>query len=412
MSWLGRLRLLPPARLRKDRFESEMDEELRFHLESQIEDRIRAGMNPDEARRAVLLSFGGLDKTKEECREVRAFHFLDTLWQDLCYGIRIMRGSPGVTAVAVLSFALAIGPNAALFSIVDNVFLRPSPVKKADEVVSIYFKKGEKQPESLSYPDFVDLRRVARTVRDLLAYEKMGAFLTIQGQRQLTSVQVVSENYFSMIGVNATLGRILQSSDATVAGPPPVVISYGLWQRSFGADPAIIGREIVLNGRGFTVVGVMPREFHGLSFRSPGQNRLRDLHKRQGTRRIRPERHCSRAGQPGAFHRQCQCGRSVACPIGGTAAGNCRPPGPGRKPCPPDSPVVDRVRASRIFRCSSRASANAMARRRGSSLDAANPDAGERRCAPGFPGHRIHDDAGYLRQHAIWHPTGFEGDEA
>jgi predicted permease len=265
---VGKVRSWSHALLRNNRFEGEMDEELRLHLDSQIEDSINAGMSPDEARRTVLLGFGGIDKTKEECRETRAFHFFDTLRQDLSYGIRIMLRNPGITAVAVLSLALAIGPNAALFSLVDSVFLRPSPVRDADEVVNISMK-AERQFELIRYPDFVNLRNAARTVEGLLAYMKKAAFLSIQGERQLTSVHIVSENYFSTLGVNATLGRIFQPNDANIAGPPPVVISYGLWQRSFGADPAIIGRQILLNGRGFAVVGVAPREFRGLEWIPP-----------------------------------------------------------------------------------------------------------------------------------------------
>jgi hypothetical protein len=264
MSWLRSVVLRLRILFGKDHFEREMDEELRFHLEMVVEEKIREGMGRKEARRAALLAFGGEDKTKEECRETRAFYFLDTLWQDLCYGIRLMRRSPGVTAVAVFSLALAIGPNAALFSIVDGLFLRPSPVEKADEIVNIYFRKGERQPEAITYPDFVDLRNASRTVSDLLAFEKRGAFLTIHGQRQLTSLQIVSENYFSMLGAHATLGRVFQTSDANFVGPPPVVISYGLWQRSFGADPEIIGRQILLNGKDVSIVGVAPKQFRGL----------------------------------------------------------------------------------------------------------------------------------------------------
>jgi putative ABC transport system permease protein len=189
---------------------------------------------------------------------------MSVFWNDLRFALRMFLRNPGTSAVAVLSLALAIGPNATLFSVMDRLILKPPPVQGLSQLfrLSVRTDAGWESP---SYPDYLDYQAAASAAADVIAYESHGAILNANGQNDILLLHIVTENYFPVLGVKAAAGRILLESDRQFQGEPPVMISYSLWQRKFGGNPAIVGQTVLLNNRAFFVAGVAPR-----GFRAPG----------------------------------------------------------------------------------------------------------------------------------------------
>ncbi len=248
------------------RTESEMDAELRFHMEAYADDLVRGGLSRQEAMRRARLEFGGLDRAKEECREARGTSGLEGLIQDLRFGLRILRKNPGFAGVAVLSLALGIGANSTVFSLVDTFVLRPWPVRDPGALLAIK-TNSPKEPgdRSSSLPDYSDISSQAGTFSGVVAYGLRGGFVSGEGQGLEAQVEVVSQNYFAVLGVGALRGRVFSPRpEAASAEARSVVVSYALWQTYFGADPFLPGKSTLLDGQQFTVVGIAPREFCGL----------------------------------------------------------------------------------------------------------------------------------------------------
>jgi putative ABC transport system permease protein len=253
MTGWSRLRSWSRATIRRPDMESEMDAELQFHMETYAEDLVRGGVPREEAARRARLEFGGVERAKEECREARGVNFIEGFPQDLRYGARTLRKSPGFTMIAVLTLALGIGANTAIFSLVDGILLRPLPYAKPEQLVSV---KG-------TYPKgaFVAMRAQMHTM-DVAAYSEDHEFnLTGYGQAVRLSGTVVSAELLSMLGVRPELGRTFYPGEDIVGQDNYVVLSHTLWQQRFGGDQGIIGRAIELEGVGRQVVGVMPAEF-------------------------------------------------------------------------------------------------------------------------------------------------------
>jgi predicted permease len=256
MSWLKKLLF----RVRTD----EIDKELRFHVDQQIEDNINAGMSPKEARYAALRAFGGMEQTKEQCRDIQRTRFIEEFWQDLRYGLRMLRRSPVFTAVAILSLALGIGANTAIFSLIDAVLLRMLPVENPSELVVLSQQVESEQVLPFATPHYRGLREGGEVLSGLCAFRPWpGVRVDINGESDLAFGQLVSGNYYSLLGVHALMGRTLSDYDDKASQPPVAVISYAYWQRRFGSDPNIVGRPIELQGQPFTIVGVTPRDFFG-----------------------------------------------------------------------------------------------------------------------------------------------------
>jgi len=189
---------------------------------------------------------------------------METLWQDLRYGVRVLLKSPGFTAVAVLSLALGIGANTAIFSLVNAVLLRPLPVAEPAALVFLFCGVRNSPYSVVSYPDYVDFRDQNKVFSGLATYSGIGLSLNAADQTELVSGAIVSGNYFDVLGVRAALGRtFLPEEDQTPGTHPVTVISHGLWQRRFGGDPNVVGQHLTLNGRAFTVIGVAPAGFNG-----------------------------------------------------------------------------------------------------------------------------------------------------
>ncbi len=254
---LFRLRAL----LRRTSAEAELDDELRFHLERQVDKLTAAGLPRDQAMRRARLDFGGVEQVKEDCRHARGTRGLERLGQDLRLGGRLLMKSPGFTVVAVATLALALGANAAIFSIVDAVLIRPLPYADPHRLVWMFCQRVDRAKAPFSIADFDDYRRQGRSVQDLAAFSTWGANLTGEGRAERLQGIKITGNFLGALGVRPVLGRGIEPADDTPAAAPAVVVTYGLWQRLLGADPRVTGRTILLNGRRYTVAGVLPRGF-------------------------------------------------------------------------------------------------------------------------------------------------------
>jgi predicted permease len=241
------------ALLRRGQLERDLDEELRFHLAMREAQYRASGLAPRDASRAALRRFGNPAALKEECREMWTFVRLETLWQDVRFAGRVLRRSPGFTTAAVLSLALGIGGNAAMFSFVNSILLRPLPYPAPERLARVtrYYPKGA----------LVALQELSRTM-DVAGYSTDTEFnLTGQGEAARVVGSIVSANLFSVLGRGAELGRVFQPGDDRPGRDRIVLLSHGLWQGRFGGEPGALGRTIALDGVNRQIVGVMPPGF-------------------------------------------------------------------------------------------------------------------------------------------------------
>jgi predicted permease len=255
LRWLGRGREL----------EVGLDDEIRFHVEQQIEKNQRAGMAPDEARRQALIRFGGVEQARERTRdEVRAAP-LEHLARDVRYGLRSLRRQPGFTAMAVLSLAIGIGANTTIFGVAYAVLFRQSPLADPDTLVNVYEAESAGQFDPLSYPNIEDLRRrtshvfsgIAASGFTLAQIDRGGTVATVMGE-------AVTGGAFALLGIEPLLGRAIRPEDDIARGGHPVVmLSHGYWQRAFGGDPQVVGRTLQMGRRGYTIIGVAPADYRG-----------------------------------------------------------------------------------------------------------------------------------------------------
>lgn len=246
----------------KREFEQEVNEELRFHMEQQTAANIAAGMSPEEARRQAALELGAIEGVKESCREERRGFWLETLWADVRYGLRILRKSPGFTAVAVLTLALGIGANTAIFSILDPLLLRKLPVRNPDELVWVNSAGTLGPAEICEVGTFYIYRDNATVFSSVLAFSRVAPYKITQNGRTISANgELVSGNYFETLGVRPFAGRFFRNADEH--GPPAVVLSFDFWKREFDSDPGAIGRAFSFGGDAYTVLGVAPPEFFG-----------------------------------------------------------------------------------------------------------------------------------------------------
>jgi predicted permease len=265
-TWRSRIRSWSRATLRRSRMESELDGELRFHIEACAEDLMRAGVPQEEAMRRARLEFGGIERAKEECREERGVRFLESAGQDLRYGVRTMRKSPGFAMVAVLTLALGIGASTAVFSLVSAILLKPLPFPESDRIVlpelvsppgvnigSEYFPWGEKQFRMLT--------------QDAHPFTAVGAFqsdsFNLNGANEPAFLDGyrASAGFFPALGISAALGRTFTAEEDRPGHEYEVVLSNQLWRERFGGDRGVLGRAIRLNGYAYTIIGVMPAGF-------------------------------------------------------------------------------------------------------------------------------------------------------
>src|SRR5438094_1738341 len=254
------------ALFRRRRLEKDLDDELRSHLEMSIELNRQKGMSSADARREALRSFGGVEQTKEIYRDQRGLPLIETTLQDLRFGLRMLRRSPGFSLLAILCLTLGIGANAAVFSWIEGILFRPYPaVAHQERLVAIGgTSRDEPRGTPLSWPDFQDLQRSCTLCETLFVSKITGTTLSIGDRAERTTGSIVSANYFDAIGVPPMLGRgFLPGEDQGQSAHPVAVISHQLWQGRFKGDSAIVGKTQRLNGVIHTIVGVAPEGFFG-----------------------------------------------------------------------------------------------------------------------------------------------------
>src|SRR6266849_5956358 len=254
------------ALFRRRHLEDDLDAELRSHLEMAVELNLRKGMRAEDARREALRGFGGVEQIKEIYREQRGLPMIETALQDLRFGFRMLRRSPGFSALAILCLTLGIGANAAVFSWIEGILFRPYPaVTHQEQLLALAgTARGESGHTAISWPDFADLQRNCTLFDAFFVSKIMGTTLSIGDRAEVTTGSIVSANYFDAIGVHPILGRGFEPGEDSGRNAHPVtVISYQLWQGRFKGDPQILGKTQRLNGVLHTIVGVMPEGFYG-----------------------------------------------------------------------------------------------------------------------------------------------------
>jgi len=253
------------ALFRRRKPADDLEQEIRSHLEMEEQENLESGMPPEEAHYAALRRFGNVTLAEERSREMWGWNSVETLWQDVRYGLRQLRRSPGFTVVAVLTLALGIGANTAVFSL-GNVFMfRPLPVKDADRlaVVAVQYH-ADADPGQLSYLDYQDYRKQSNVFTDMTFYDLNLSGLGYQGHADRIIMAYVPSNFFTMLGLHPALGRLIAPGEGDEPRTGPVVVlGHSYWVRRFGGDPGVIGRSVTLDGQLVTVIGVVPKEFNG-----------------------------------------------------------------------------------------------------------------------------------------------------
>ena len=264
MRWKQEVNFIIRRLIHRRSAEYELDEEIQAHLEMEIAENIARGMSWEEARTAARLSFGNIGVSKEDSRATWGLGSLERLWQDLRYGARMLKKNPVFTAVAVLTLALGIGANTAVFSIINAVLIRPLPFDKADELVMIWETQPDVRGPIGSYPDFLDWRAQAQSFQGLAAFSnKRYAKAELTGRSETLDAQgmLVSQNLFPLLGLEPVLGRNFLPEEEQPIHDRVVILSQSVWRRGFANDPDIVGKGIQLNGTVFTVVGVMGSQY-------------------------------------------------------------------------------------------------------------------------------------------------------
>jgi len=288
--------------LRKTKVEQALDEELQSSVELLAEERIKKELPPSEARRQALIELGGVEQVKEEVRAVRAGHLMEDFAKDVRYALRTLAKSPGFAGVAVLTLALGIGANTALFSIVNGVLLNPLRYAEPDRLMALYSRTPNYAFASISYPNFLDWVRDNHLFSALAAYRPDDFNLTGRGEPERLPGEMVSASFFPLLGVQPVVGRALLPEEDQIGARPVALISEGLWKRKFGSSQDVLGQSLTLNDVAYTIVGVIPADFHytGINFRPSdvytpiGQwndSTFRDRHAGMGTfavGRLRP----------------------------------------------------------------------------------------------------------------------------
>jgi predicted permease len=252
--------------LQKNKRDAEMAEEIQQHVDLLTERNIAAGMLPHEARNAALREFGGVEQIKEAAREQRVWRWADEFLQDLRFGARMLLRTPGFSILAILCLTLGIGTNAAVFSWIEGILIRPYPlVAHQDRMFALIgTTRGVEGHNGLSYPDFLDFEKNSTLFESFIVDRIMGTSLSVGDRAEWASGGIVSANYFDALGVRPILGRGFRPEEGTGRNAHPVtVISYRTWKDRYNFDPNIIGRTQYLNGVQHTIIGVAPEKFHG-----------------------------------------------------------------------------------------------------------------------------------------------------
>jgi hypothetical protein len=259
--------------LRRRRWDEERARELAAYLAQEIDDNLARGMTLDQARTAAHLKLGNTTRIREEIYTMNSLGFVETLWQDLRYGARLLRRNPTFALVAILTLALGTGANTAIFQLVDAIRLRTLPVSHPEELAEVRIVKAPNGRTGsfmgrwpmLTYPLYLKIKEQQTAFSDLVAWGSTSFDLAQGGEERPAQALWVSGNFFQMLGVRPAAGRLLAASDDVKGcGAPGVVLGYPFWQREFGGDPSAVGRTLLLDGHRFDIIGVSSSEFYGV----------------------------------------------------------------------------------------------------------------------------------------------------
>ena len=264
MRWLQSISRRLLSLFKKKAMESELDEELHFHLDRQIAENVAGGMCPEAARRSALLEFGGIEQLKEDCREARGISRIESLFADLCYGFRTLRRSPGFTIVSVATLALGIGANTAIFSMVNALLLHPYNFRNLDALVRVWEDRGIDEGYDARYiapADAEELSAHNDVFESLATYQWRSFSLGSGSEIQPVLGCRVTANFFDVLSTSPAAGRLFSPEEIQPGSDQVAIVSYGFWQRRFAGDAHLLGKTISLNGRVHTIVGIMPKDF-------------------------------------------------------------------------------------------------------------------------------------------------------
>jgi putative ABC transport system permease protein len=264
MRWVQQLSTWLRSLFRRNTVEQELGSELRFHIERQTEENLASGMTPEEARRAAVREFGGVEQVKEECRETRRVNAIDILLQDIRYGARMLWKNAGFTGLAVLTLALGIGANTAIFSMVNALLLHPYDFGNLDSLVRVWETRGmdeDYDARRVAPADAADFLSDTDVFQNLTSYRDQAFNLSIEGSVEPVLGCRVSASFFDVLGRGPAFGRGFVQKEEQPGIEQVVILGYGLWQRRFGGARGVLGKPVKLNGRDYVVVGIMPPKF-------------------------------------------------------------------------------------------------------------------------------------------------------
>jgi hypothetical protein len=242
--------------------EEEMDNELRFHIERYAEDLVSTGVAIEEAKRRAKIEFGAVEARKEECREALGLRLLDELRGDLLFALRMLRKAPAFTLVAIVSLALGSGANTAIFSVVNGVLLNPLPYPEPDQLVALYTHAADGSRSTTSYPNFLDWTHDNHSFDSLAIYRPDSFSFTGLAESERIPAEMISASFFPLLGVQPVLGRTFLAAEDELGASPVVMISDGFWKRKLDSSSDALGKRISLNGTAYTIIGVIPTNFH------------------------------------------------------------------------------------------------------------------------------------------------------
>ena len=255
--WLYTIPLRVRSLFRRQRAEAELDDELRDHLELATAAHVAKGMTPEDAHRRARIELEGLEQTKERCRETRRVHVVETILQDIRFSFRVLRKSSAFTLLAIFALALGVGASSVMFSAVDSILLRPLAYRDADRLIVI-LNHGN---GPIAPANFIDYRAQSKSFESMGAAEYWTPDLTNVDRPSKLWALHISSDILPLLGIQPMLGRVFVSEEDQVGHEFEVVLAYALWQRQFGGDPGVLGRQMSLDGHSYTIVGVMPAEF-------------------------------------------------------------------------------------------------------------------------------------------------------
>jgi predicted permease len=266
--WFYKIPLRLRSLLLRHKVEHDLSDEFQYHLDQKIRELTAKGLSAQEARRQALREFGGLEQSKENCRDARRVNFVEDLIQDLSFGFRMFRNSPVFALVAILTLALGIGANTAIFSIVNGVLLRPLPYRNSDRLTYVWEKSRDGSPENVGYATYLDWKAQNKSFEQLAIYSSWQPTLQVGEPEQLNGLRVTS-NYFRTLGIHPEIGRDFLPEEDVPNANKVVMLSHSLWQRKFNSDANIIGKPIDMNATQYIVAGVLPASYQSLMSQDP-----------------------------------------------------------------------------------------------------------------------------------------------